>query len=109
MGISLARMILYGLITVPEVAIFFSIFHCITIAFFLLGVVEYVQARTPDHLRTTGQALIWAFHFGAGVTLGNISLGYLRDATGMLNAMHIHAVLAMLILLMTILFFRSTE
>ena len=109
MGFSLLRMVLYGLVSRPEVAIFFSIFHCITIAFFLLGVVEYIQTRTPDHLRTTGQALIWAFHYGAGVTLGNISLGYLRGVTGMLRAMHIHAMLALLILILTVLFFRFTK
>jgi hypothetical protein len=109
MAVSMLRMVLYGLVTDPEVAIFLSVFHCITIAFFLLGVVEYVHDRTPDHLRTTGQALIWAFHYGAGVTLGNLSLGYLRGTTGMLKAMHIHAGLAMVILLLTILFFRQTR
>ena len=108
-GVSLMRMVLYGLISVPGVAILFSIFHCITIAFFLLGVVEYVHDRTPDHLRTTGQALIWAFHFGAGVTLGNISLGFLRDSVGMLKAMHIHAGLALAVLLVAALFFRLTD
>jgi PPP family 3-phenylpropionic acid transporter len=109
MAVSLLRMVLYGFVTQPEVAIFFSIFHCITIAFFLLGVVEYIQIRTPDHLRTTGQALIWAFHYGAGVTLGNLSLGYLRGVTGMLHAMHIHAILALIILILTLLFFRFTK
>jgi len=109
MGVSLSRMVLYGLIAKPEAAIFFSIFHCITIAFFLLGVVEFVQERTPDHLRTTGQALIWAFHFGAGVTLGNIALGYLRDATGLLKAMHIHAALALVMLSLTVFFFRAVK
>jgi MFS transporter, PPP family, 3-phenylpropionic acid transporter len=108
MGVSVLRMLFYGWITVPEVAIIFSILHCITIAFFLLGIVEYVQARTPDHLRTTGQALIWAFHYGAGVSLGNISLGYLRGATGMLHAMHIHALFALLMVILTGLFFRFT-
>jgi len=107
MLVSMLRMLLYGLITNPEVAIVFSIFHCITIAFLLLGMVEYVQNRTPDHLRTTGQALIWAFHFGAGVSLGNISLGYLRDTIGMLKAMHIHAALALLVLTLTLFFFRQ--
>jgi len=106
---SLLRLIAYGLITVPEVAIFFSIFHCITVAFFLLGVVEYIQKRTPDHLQTTGQALIWAFHYGAGISVGNILLGYLRDATGMLKAMHIHALLALLIVILTALFFRFSN
>jgi predicted MFS family arabinose efflux permease len=109
MVISLLRLIMYGFITVPEIAIFFSIFHCITVAFFLLGVVEYIQQRTPDHLQSTGQALIWAFHYGAGISVGNIVLGYLRDATGMLKAMHIHALLALVILILTVLFFNATK
>ena len=109
MAISMLRMLCYGLIATPEIAIFFSIFHCITIAFFLVGVVEYVQDRTPAHLRTTGQALIWAFHFGAGLTLGNISLGFLRDQVGMMGAMKVHAGLALLILVATFLFFRKRD
>jgi MFS family permease len=107
MAVSMLRMLSYGLIANPAMAIFFSVFHCITIAFFLVGVVEYVQDRTPSHLRTTGQALIWAFHFGAGLTLGNISLGYLRDLVGMNGAMLVHAALAVLILLGTAIFFRK--
>jgi PPP family 3-phenylpropionic acid transporter len=107
MAVSMLRMVFYGLISSPSLAIFFSIFHCITIAFFLVGVVEYVQDRTPVHLRTTGQALIWAFHFGAGLTLGNISLGYLRDAVGMNTAMLVHAGMALIILVLTAGFFRQ--
>ncbi len=107
MVVSLLRLVFYGLISMPEVAIFFSIFHCITIAFFLIGVVEYIQARTPDHLQSTGQALIWAFHYGAGISVGNIFLGYLRDATGMMKAMHIYAILALLVVILTALLFRS--
>ena len=73
---------------------------------FLVGVVEYIQQRTPDHLRTTGQALMWAFHLGAGVSLGNLLLGFLRDSIGMGNAMLVHGALALLILLLSALFFR---
>lgn len=109
MGISLLRLVFYGMITQPEVAIFFSVFHCITIAFFLIGVVDYIQARTPDHLQTTGQALIWAFHYGAGISVGNLILGYLRDATGMLKAMHIHAMLALVVVILTVLLFRKVR
>ena len=109
MGISLLRLVFYGLITQPEVAIFFSIFHCITVAFFLIGVVDYIQARTPDHLQTTGQALIWAFHYGAGISVGNLILGYLRDATGMMKAMHIHAMLALVVVILTALLFRKVK
>jgi len=109
MAVSFFRMVLYGLIQDPRVAISLSGFHGITIAFYLIGVVEYVQARTPDHLRTTGQALIWAFHYGAGVTLGNLLLGYLRDHVGMLKAMHVHAGIALLVLLGAVVFFRLSR
>ena len=102
---SAMRMVLYGFISVPETAIILSLFHGITIAFFLIGVVEYVQRLTPDHLRTTGQALIWAFHFGAGVTLGNLLLGYLRDHGGMQQAMHVHAVITVVVIAGSVLFF----
>lgn len=106
MLVSLLRLVFYGLTSMPEVAIIFSIFHCVTVAFFLLGVVEYIQARTPDHLQSTGQALIWAFHYGAGISVGNLALGYLRDATGMLRAMHVHALLALVVVILTSLLFR---
>lgn len=108
MLISTIRMVLYGFITDPRQAVFVGILHGVTIAFFLVGVVEYVQARTPDHLRTTGQALIWAFHFGAGVTVGNLILGYLRDDVGMLKAMHLHAGMAFMIFIVALIFFRKT-
>jgi PPP family 3-phenylpropionic acid transporter len=109
MGVSLLRLVMYGWIRVPEVAIFFSLLHCITVAFFLIGVVEYVQVRTPGHLQSTGQALIWAFHYGAGISVGNLVLGYLRGATGMLKAMHIHAILALAVVILTALLFRWTR
>jgi len=110
MLVSALRMVLYGFIQVPETAIILSLFHGITIAFFLIGVVEYVQRHTPDHLRTTGMALIWAFHFGAGVTIGNIILGYLRDHGGMLKAMHIHSVIAAVVIAGAgIFFWRSRD
>ncbi len=109
MLVSAGRMLLYGFISKPEIAILLSAFHGITIAFFLIGVVEFVQARTPDHLRTTGQALIWAFHFGAGVTVGNLILGYLRDHVGMLKAMHFHAGMAGVVVLGAWVFFEKAR
>ena len=63
MLISMLRMVFYGFISDPIIAAALSPFHGITIALFLIGMVEYVQRQTPGHLRTTGQALIWAFWF----------------------------------------------
>lgn len=107
MVISCLRMLLYGYISDPQLALMVSLLHGITIAFFLIGVVEYIQDRTPDHLRTTGQAMFWAFHSGAGVTFGNLILGYLRDHVGMQRAMHIHAGMAFLVILLALFFFRK--
>jgi len=106
MAASTLRMFYYGMVNTPELAIIGSALHCITIAFFLVGVVEYIQQRTPDHLRTTGQALMWAFHLGAGVSLGNLLLGYLREGMGMQHAMLVHGALALLMLGLSYLFFR---
>lgn len=106
MLISMLRMVLYGFISNPLIAASLSPFHGITIALFLIGTVEYVQKQTPGHLRTTGLALIWAFHFGAGVALGNLLLGYLRDHGGILRAMHVHALIAAAVLVWAFWFFR---
>ena len=107
--ISGIRMFCYSFISDPLIAISFSAFHGITIAFFLIAVVEYVQSHTPDHLRTTGQALIWAFHYGAGVTFGNLILGYVRDHSDMLAAMRLHAIITAFVLIASALFFSLTS
>ena len=109
MLISMLRLVLYGFISNPLMAATLSPFHGVTIALFLIGMVEYVQRQTPGHLRTTGQALIWAFHYGAGISVGNIILGYLRDATGMQKAMHIHAILALMVFVLTALLFHKVR
>ncbi len=106
MVVSMGRMILYGFISNPSIAIFIGMFHGFTISFFLVGAVEYVQSHTPPHLRTTGQSLIWAFHFGAGLTIGYIFIGYLHDVLGMRHAMHISAAFSAVVILITYPFFH---
>ena len=107
MTVSMLRMVLYGLISTPSLAVFVGILHGFTISFFLVGAVDYVQSHTPPHLRTTGQSLIWAFHFGAGLTVGYTIVGYLRDVVGMQHAMHIAALFSMFVLIITFIFFHK--
>ncbi len=109
MLVSILRMVLYGFISSPEIAIFIGILHGFTISFFLVGAVQYVQSHTPPELSTTGQSMIWAFHFGAGLTFGYLVVGYLKDLVGMQKTMHIEAVFGILILIATILFFRRSR
>jgi len=108
MIVSILRLVLYGFISTPEIAIFIGIMHGFTISFFLVGAVQYVQSHTPPELSTTGQSMIWAFHFGAGLTFGYLIVGYLKDLVGMQKTMHIQAVFAIIIFVATILFFRKS-
>jgi PPP family 3-phenylpropionic acid transporter len=108
MFVSIIRMILYGFVSNPEIAIFIGILHGFTISFFLVGAVQYVQSHTPPELSTTGQSMIWAFHFGAGLTFGYLIVGYLKDMVGMQKTMHIEAVFGVLILLTTAFFFSRS-
>jgi PPP family 3-phenylpropionic acid transporter len=109
MAVSLLRMVLYGFISNPSIAIFVGVLHGFTISFFLVGAVEYVQSHTPPHLRTTGQSLIWAFHFGAGLTVGYTVVGYLRDVVGMKHVMHIAALFSLMVLAITYIFFNRNN
>lgn len=107
MLVSILRMVLYGFISNPEIAIVVGILHGFTISFFLVGAVQYVQSHTPPELSTTGQSMIWAFHFGAGLTFGYLVVGYLKDLVGMQKTMHIQAVFGSMILIATVFFFRN--
>ena len=109
MIISLLRMVLYGFTSDPTISILIGSLHGFTISFFLIGIVDFVQNKTPSHLRTTGQSLIWAFHFGAGLTIGNIWLGFLKDRIGMQNVMHVQAILGLLVIIMMLVFFRNNS
>lgn len=109
MFVSILRMVLYGFISNPEIALFIGILHGFTISFFLVGAVQYVQSHTPPELSTTGQSMIWAFHFGAGLTFGYLVVGYLKDLVGMQKTMHIEAAFGILILFATMLFFRKSQ
>lgn len=109
MLVSVIRMVLYGFISLPEMAIWIGILHGFTISFFLVGAVQYVQSHTPPELSTTGQSMIWAFHFGAGLTFGYLWVGFLKDMVGMQQTMHIQAFFGSIVLLFTYFFFRRTD
>jgi PPP family 3-phenylpropionic acid transporter len=109
MFVSILRMVLYGFISNPQIALFIGMLHGFTISFFLVGAVQYVQSHTPPELSTTGQSMIWAFHFGAGLTFGYLLVGYLKDLVGMQKTMHIEAAFGILILFTTMIFFRLSR
>jgi uncharacterized membrane protein len=76
---------------------------------FVIGVVEYIQEKSPSTLRSTGQSLFWAFHFGAGYTVGSFWLGLLRGNYTINEIMYIQSGLMFLVFLLSVYYFRKHQ
>ena len=85
------RLLLYGIISDPGIAVLLAFTHGITFSLFLVVIVEFIQKRIAPNLRATGQSLMWAFYFGAGLAIGNILNGWLKDLTSMQDVMKLSA------------------
>ncbi|KAA3618210.1 MAG: MFS transporter [Calditrichaeota bacterium] len=98
MFVTMLRLLGYGQISDPHVALILSGLNGISFSFFWVATVDYLHKLVPEEWRATGQALLWAFHLGAGVTVGNILIGYLYDFIGMRAVMTFDAGLVLLVL-----------
>jgi MFS transporter, PPP family, 3-phenylpropionic acid transporter len=107
--VTIIRMIFYGIISSPIHAIFVGLAQGFTFSLFLVAVVEYVHDKIPNNLRATGQSFIWAAHFGAGITLGNILTGKIYDTIGIKSVFIYDAILVGIILLGLIYFFKKIK
>ena len=87
MAAMLIRMLLYGLFPGINLALTLSVLQGIFWSFFLVGLVNYVQKLLPSGMHATAQSLFWGIYLGLGQTLGNLSIGYLKDRIGMANIM----------------------
>ena len=109
MAVTLFRIFLYVTITTPELSIWIGLGQGFTFSLFLVAVVEFFHDLIPENLRATGQSIIWAFHFGAGVTIGNIIIGYLYDLTGMVRVMQITGIAVLLVMVLFLIYFKQME
>ncbi len=109
MLIAIARMTAYGFISNPTIAVFVGFAQGVTLSLFLVGVIDYVQRLVPMEWRATAQSLIWASHFGAGITFGNIWSGYLYDKIHMQGVMKLQAGLTIITLLLLLLYFYKQK
>lgn len=78
MVVSSIRMFGYGMFGDPVIAIAIGSLQGICLALFFVAMVEYVQGSVPPELRSSGQSMIYTF-FGAGMCIGNLLTGYLKD------------------------------
>lgn len=100
------RLFFYGMVTNPVIAIFGGILQGITLSLFIISVVDYIQKNIGHEWRSTGQTIMWAFHFGAGYALGNFWIGAIKNAFSMNQIMLIQSGINLLVFLVTLLYFR---
>ena len=109
MGVAILRMLVYSIVSDPVIAVIVGIAQGVTFSLFWVGVVEYMHGLIPSEWRSTGQSLLWAFHLGAGVTIGNVCIGRLSDLYAMQRVMLMAAGVTALVLGLTALYFKTQK
>ncbi len=105
--VAILRLLLYSIISNPMVAVFFGMLQGITLSLFWVSVTDFLHRLVPARWRSTGQSLIWACHLGAGVTVGNMTIGRLSDFFHMQRVMLFAAIYVALVLTCMIFYFRA--
>lgn len=81
------RLLLYGIIQQPVVALPIEVLHGISWSLFWVVCVELVYKLVQKELLATGQSLLYAAYYGAGAVLGNYWVGYLTEIGLSLSAL----------------------
>jgi MFS transporter, PPP family, 3-phenylpropionic acid transporter len=89
MFVTMTRMLLYSITTNPVIAIIIGGLHGITIALFLVSVIQQIHEFIPPKWRATGQSFIYIFYFGVGIALGYIWSGFLSEQYSVQKTMFI--------------------
>ncbi len=109
MGTAVLRMLLYGLIDNPVQALFVGLGSGITYSLFWIAIVDRMHALVPEKWRSTAQSLLWAFHVGCGVTIGNMTIGLLSDHFHMQTVMLMAAAMTAAVLLAAFVYLQRTR
>ena len=78
--VTCGRMLLYSAVKNPYFAIPIELLHGISWSLFWVVCVEFVNSLVPEERRATGQSLLYAAYYGAGIIMGNFWTGYLSDS-----------------------------
>ena len=103
---AILRLLAYGFISNPVTAVAVGVAQGATLSLFWVSIVDYMHRLIPVSWRSTGQALIWAFHLGAGVTIGNVLIGRLSDLIPMQHVMILAAGFTLFVFALFIIYFR---
>lgn len=88
------RWLLFSFIDSPTWVLIVQPLYGLAFAAFWVGGVTYLNARTPEGLSTTTQAIFNAVAFGLGAIIGALLGGILYDTVGMVNLFRILTLVA---------------
>lgn len=106
MSTLLIRFFLYGVFPGIGLALVVGVLQGVSLAFFLVGAVDYLKKLMPSGRHATAQSIIWGAYVGVGQTLGNLFIGGLIDTTGMVGVMKLFIGITAICLLLTLMYFK---
>ncbi|WP_338024251.1 MFS transporter [Aquibacillus albus] len=102
------RWALYGLITSPFIIALFQLSQGITFGLFWLIALQTAVSFVPNHLRSTGQALLTSTCFGLGGAIGGTVGGWILDHLGSMVMYRVMALLTLIAVIAIFLTYRSS-
>ena len=107
MIVAMLRLLAYSFISDPIIALVLGIAQGATLSLFWVGIVHYLHRLIPVEWRATGQSLIWAFHLGAGATIGNVAIGSLSDYFRMQKVMLMASGFTLIVIVLFLIYFKK--
>lgn len=103
----LIRFIFYGLFPNIYTGLAVGLLQGISLSFFLVGAVDYMQKLLPEGRDAMAQTFIAGAYIGIGQTAGSLIISMLINSQGMVGVMRIFGAVATACLLATLVYFRK--
>lgn len=100
------RLVLYGIFPGVYLGLAVGALQGISLAFFLVGVVDYLKNLMPQGRHAAVQSIVWGSYVGLGQVIGNLVIGLLIDKIGMVGVMQLFIGVAAICILLTIAYFK---
>jgi MFS transporter, PPP family, 3-phenylpropionic acid transporter len=105
----IVRLTLYGFVPNTYLALSIGALQGLSLSFFLVGAVDYLNTLMPAGMHATSQSIIWTTYVGIGQTIGNLVIGPIIDGFGMIGVMRIFIVVSMVCFAFTGLYFQQVK
>ena len=103
------RYLIYGWFPDIHIALVVGLLQGVSLAFFLVGAVDFLKKLVPEGQHATAQSILWGSYLGVGQSIGVLVVGFLIDHIGMIGVMQLSVGTAIACLLLSILYFKSYQ